>query len=61
MLPAHTRTGDLGYPVSIELEPGKILTVYYQPDVKPGATPRMDPPDPDRIKPGIHGTIWRLK
>ena len=23
--------GDLGYPASGELEPGKIITVYYQP------------------------------
>ena len=52
---------DLGYPVSIELEPGRILTVYYQPNVPPGATPRMLPPDPLRIKPGILGTIWRLQ
>lgn len=51
---------DLGYPVSIELEPGRILTVYYQPGVPPGAMPRMTPPDPLRVKPGIHGTIWHL-
>lgn len=51
---------DLGYPVSIELEPGKILTVYYQPNVPPGSNPRMTPPDPLRVKPGILGTIWEL-
>ncbi|MEX0325152.1 MAG: hypothetical protein AB3N33_03590, partial [Puniceicoccaceae bacterium] len=51
---------DLGYTVSIELEPGRILTVYYQPNVEPGANPRMVPPDPLRIKPGILGTIWQL-
>ena len=51
---------DLGYPVSIELEPGTILTVYYQPNVPPGANPRMVPPDPLRTKPGILGTIWKL-
>ena len=51
---------DLGYPVSIELEPGRILTVYYQPNVGPDADPRMRPPDPLRIKPGILGTVWTL-
>lgn len=51
---------DLGYPVSIELEPGRILTVYYQPNVPPGSTQRMTPPDPLRVKPGILGTIWEL-
>lgn len=52
---------DLGYPVSIELEPGKILTVYYQPNVPADANPRMRPPDPERVKPGILGTIWEIK
>lgn len=52
--------GDLGYPASIELERGVILTVYYQSDVLPGTTQCMDPPDPHRIKPGILGTIWRV-
>jgi sialidase-1 len=51
--------GDLGYPASVELEPGTILTVYYQADVPPGTTQRMDPPDPHRTKPGILGTVWR--
>lgn len=51
---------DLGYPVSVELEPGVILTVYYQPDVLPGTVQQMRPPDPERTKPGILGTIWRL-
>jgi len=52
--------GDLGYPASVELERGIILTVYYQPDVPPGTVQRMNPPDPHRTKPGILGTIWRL-
>jgi sialidase-1 len=52
--------GDLGYPASIELEPGVILTVYYQPDVPRGTIQNMDPPDPNRTKPGILGTIWRV-
>jgi len=52
--------GDLGYPASIELEPGIVLTVYYQPDVPPGAIQRMEPPDPERTKPGILGTIWKV-
>jgi sialidase-1 len=51
---------DLGYPVSLELEPGRVLTVYYQPNVPLGEVPEMEPPDPERIKPGIHGTIWQL-
>jgi hypothetical protein len=52
--------GDLGYPASIEIEPGVVLTVYYQPDVPPGTIQRMRPPDPGRVKPGILGTIWRV-
>lgn len=51
---------DLGYPVSIELEPGKILTVYYQPNVPEGANPSTHPPLPNRKKPGILGTVWTL-
>ena len=52
--------GDLGYPASIEIEPGVVLTVYYQPDVPPGTIQQMHPPDPNRTKPGILGTIWRV-
>lgn len=51
---------DLGYPVSLELEPGRVLTVYYQPNVPPGSKPKNHPPDPDRIKVGILGTIWKV-
>lgn len=51
---------DLGYPASIELEPGKVLTIYYQSNVGADAQPRMIPPDPNRRKPGILGTIWQL-
>lgn len=51
---------DLGYPASIEIEPGVILTVYYQPNVPRGTVQRMNPPDPARRKPGILGTIWRV-
>jgi hypothetical protein len=51
---------DLGYPASVELEPGVVLTVYYQPNVPPGTQQRMHPPDPKRTKPGILGTIWRV-
>ena len=28
-------SGDLGYPASLELEPGELLTIYYQID-QPG-------------------------
>lgn len=51
--------GDLGYPVSLELAPGKILTVYYQPDPKDGLQ-QLSPPDPHRSRPDIWGTIWKL-
>jgi sialidase-1 len=51
---------DLGYPASLEIEPGLILTVYYQPDVPRGTIQQMRPPDPLRTKPGILGTIWRI-
>jgi hypothetical protein len=50
--------GDLGYPASVELEPGLVLTVYYQPNVPAGTVQRMDPPAPQRAKPGILGTVW---
>jgi sialidase-1 len=52
--------GDLGYPASLELRPGVILTVYYQPHVPRGSLQQMHPPDPRRRKPGILGTLWRL-
>jgi len=51
---------DLGYPVSIELSPGRVLTVYYQPNLAPGANPETSPPHPNRKKPGILGTIWNI-
>ena len=38
---------DLGYPATLELEPGELLTVYYQ----------IDPPD---HKPSIQATRWSL-
>ena len=53
--------GDLGYPASVELEPGLLLTVYYQPDVPAGTQQQMKPPDPRRKKPGILGTVWKAK
>lgn len=51
--------GDLGYPASLELKSGRILSVYYQ---SPHTTPpaEMNPPDPLRHKPDIVGTIWEL-
>ncbi len=52
--------GDLGYPSSLEIRQGIILTVYYQPNVQRGAVQQMHPPDPHRRKPGILGTLWRL-
>jgi len=52
--------GDLGYPASVELGPGRILTVYYQPNVPGGTVQEMHPPDSSRTKPGILGTIWTV-
>ena len=51
--------GDLGYPASLEVEPGKILTIYYQPRHEEKA-PEMHPPDPNRAKPDIMGTFWNV-
>ena len=51
---------DLGYPSSIELAPGVVLTVFYQPDVPAGTVQRMKPPDPCRVKPGILGAVWKV-
>ncbi len=50
---------DLGYPVSVELEPGIVLSVYYQPDPADGPQ-MMEPPDPKRSRPDILGTIWKV-
>ena len=44
---------DLGYPASIELRPGEILTVYYQKSA-------FDPSDIHRHKPAIMATRWRV-
>ncbi len=52
--------GDLGYPASLEIRPGVVLTVYYQPNVERGAIQQMRPPDPFRKKPAILGTLWQL-
>jgi hypothetical protein len=35
ILRGDAANGDLGYPASVELEPGELLTVYYQVD-RPG-------------------------
>jgi hypothetical protein len=53
--------GDLGYPASVELEPGRILTIYYQPNVPRGTVQEMHPPDPQRSKPAILGTVWETR
>ncbi len=52
--------GDLGYPASVELDTGRVLTVYYQPNVPPGTVQKMHPPDSTRTKPGILGTVWAI-
>jgi sialidase-1 len=51
---------DLGYPASVEIEQGMILTIYYQPNVPKGTIQDIKPPKPDRKKPGILGTFWKL-
>jgi len=59
ILRADACNKDLGYPVSVELKPGIILSVYYQPDPK-DCPQKMDPPDPNRSRPDILGTIWKV-
>jgi hypothetical protein len=51
---------DLGYPASLEIERGIVLTVYYQPNVPRGTVQEITPPDPSRAKPSILGTLWKL-
>ena len=50
---------DLGYPASVELTDGRVLTVYYQSHPSDTLRPPEGPP-PDRHKPDIMGTIWRM-
>ncbi|MBI3985694.1 MAG: exo-alpha-sialidase [Lentisphaerae bacterium] len=51
---------DLGYPVSIELSPGRVLTVYYQINKRRVADTPHCYSIPDGEKPAIMGTIWEL-
>jgi sialidase-1 len=44
---------DLGYPHSVEVAPGEILTVYYQ-------KPDFDPADKHRYKTAMMSTQWKL-
>ncbi|MEZ5413491.1 MAG: sialidase family protein [Opitutaceae bacterium] len=44
---------DLGYPASLEVAPGEILSVYYQ-------KPAFDPTDFHRYKTAIVSTRWRV-
>lgn len=44
---------DLGYPVSVELSPGRILTTYYQ-------KPALDPADKHRYTTALYQTRWHL-
>ena len=46
-------TADLGYPASLEVSPGTILTVYYQ-------KPAFDSADKHRYKTAIMATLWRI-
>jgi hypothetical protein len=49
---------DLGYPASVELNDGTVLTVYYQSHPSDTLRPPEGPP-PGRHKPDIIGTIWQ--
>lgn len=51
---------DLGYPASVEIGGGRVLTVYYQAPVPRGTKQEMHPPDPGRVKPAIMGTVWTV-
>lgn len=44
---------DLGYPASIELSPGRILTTYYQ-------KPALDPDDKHRYTTALYTTEWSV-
>jgi hypothetical protein len=44
---------DLGYPASLEISPGTVLTVYYQ-------KPALDPADKHRHRTAIMATLWRV-
>ena len=53
-MPYHS---DFGYPVSLEIAPGEILTVYYSVAI-PGQDPAADQTDPGES--GIRWVRWRL-
>ncbi len=57
ILRADAPNKDLGYPASVQLNDGRILTVYYQSHPTDTLRPPEGPP-PDRHKPDILGTIW---
>lgn len=44
---------DLGYPASVEIAPGEILSIYYQ-------KPVLDPVDKLKHKVGIYATRWQV-
>ncbi len=48
---------DLGYPASVELKNGNVLTVYYLSAASDTVRPKQGPL-PGRHKPDILGTIW---
>ncbi|NNE33919.1 MAG: exo-alpha-sialidase, partial [Rhodothermales bacterium] len=50
---------DLGYPASVELPGGKVLTVYYQSHRSDTLRPAEGPP-PGRHKPDILASIWTV-
>jgi hypothetical protein len=51
--------GDLGDPRSVEIDAGRILTVYYRVESAVAAD-TSHPPDPCRRKTSIVGTYWDL-
>lgn len=57
VLRADAPNKDLGYPASVQLRDGRVLTVYYQAHPTDTLRPPEGPP-PDRHKPDILATRW---
>lgn len=51
--------GDLGYPASLEIEPGRILSIYYQVNRATVSPYPSCYSAPSGEKPGIIATLWK--